>query len=97
MRSRVISDVRKGAGHPSNIHTKERGHPAWGGLSCLEGLGRLVAPDLVGMGDSAKLADSGPGRYRLVEHRRYLDGLMKALGITRNVVLVVHDWGSALA
>ncbi len=62
----------------------------------VEGLGRLIAPDLIGMGGSDKLPDSGPGRYRFVEHRRYLDGLLDALGVTENVVLVVHDWGSAL-
>jgi haloalkane dehalogenase len=61
------------------------------------GLGRCVAPDLVGMGNSEKLEASGPGSYRFVEHRAYLDGLLYALGITRNVVLVGHDWGSALA
>ena len=62
----------------------------------LEGMGRLIAPDLIGMGDSAKLIDSGPEQYRFVEHRFYLDGLLKVLGVTENVVLVVHDWGSAL-
>jgi len=62
----------------------------------LEGLGRCIAPDLIGMGDSDKLDDSGPERYRFVEHRTYLDALLAALGITRNVTLVVHDWGSAL-
>lgn len=58
--------------------------------------GRCVAPDLIGMGDSEKLDDSGPGSYRFVEHRRYLDALLDQLGITHNVTLVVHDWGSAL-
>ena len=58
--------------------------------------GRLIAPDLIGMGDSDKLEDSGPERYRLVEHRDYLDALLAALGVERRVVLVVHDWGSAL-
>jgi len=62
----------------------------------LEGLGRCVAPDLIGMGDSAKLKDSGPGRYTFVEHRKYLDALLEAIGITENVTLVIHDWGSAL-
>src|SRR5438034_5566957 len=42
-------------------------------LPHLTPLGRCIAPDLVGMGDSDPLADSGPGRYRFVEHRRYLD------------------------
>lgn len=62
----------------------------------LEGLGRLIAPDLVGMGDSAKLADSGPDRYTFIEHRLYLDALLDQLGVDADVTLVVHDWGSAL-
>jgi haloalkane dehalogenase len=39
----------------------------------LQPLGRCIAPDLIGMGDSDKLPNSGPGSYRFVEHRRYLD------------------------
>ncbi|MER6915099.1 haloalkane dehalogenase [Streptomyces sp. NPDC000594] len=58
--------------------------------------GRCIAPDLVGMGDSDKLPDSGPHSYRLVEHRRYLDGLLETLGVRERVTLVVQDWGSAL-
>jgi haloalkane dehalogenase len=58
--------------------------------------GRCVVPDLIGMGDSEKLPDSGPDSYRFVEHRRYLDGLLDQLGVHEDVVLVVHDWGSAL-
>jgi haloalkane dehalogenase len=62
----------------------------------LEGLGRCITPDLIGMGDSEKLTDSGRDSYRLVEHRRYLDGLLDALGVGERVTFVVHDWGSAL-
>ena len=62
----------------------------------LESLGRCIAPDLIGMGDSDKLDPSGPDRYRFVEHREYLDELLATLGVTENVVFVVHDWGSAL-
>lgn len=60
------------------------------------GLGRCIALDLIGMGASEKLEDSGPDRYRFVEHRAYFDAALDALGITRDVTLVVHDWGSAL-
>ena len=42
-------------------------------LPHLQGMGRCIAPDLIGMGDSDKLPDSGPGSYRFVEHRRYLE------------------------
>jgi haloalkane dehalogenase len=59
-------------------------------------LGRCIAPDLIGMGDSHKLPDSGPGSYTFVEHRRYLDALLEALGVRERVTFVVHDWGSAL-
>jgi haloalkane dehalogenase len=62
----------------------------------LEGQGRCIAPDLVGMGDSDKLPDSGPDRYRFAEHRRYLDALLDALDVRERVTLVIHDWGSAL-
>jgi haloalkane dehalogenase len=62
----------------------------------LAGLGRCLAPDLIGMGDSEKLGGSGSNSYRLVEHRRYLDGLFEALGVEERVTFVVHDWGSAL-
>ncbi|HEV7685716.1 MAG TPA: haloalkane dehalogenase [Acidimicrobiia bacterium] len=64
----------------------------------LEGLGRCVAPDLIGMGDSDKLPNSGPGRYTFAEHRRFLDAFLLGLGLTAagRIVLVVHDWGSAL-
>jgi len=59
-------------------------------------LGRCIAPDLIGMGDSDKLPNSGPGSYRFVEHRRYLDALLEGLDVRERVTLVVHDWGSAL-
>ncbi len=65
-------------------------------LPHLEPLGRCIAPDLIGMGDSGKLPDSGPSSYRFVEHRRYLDALLEALDVRERVTLVVHDWGSAL-
>ena len=60
------------------------------------GLGRLVACDLIGMGDSDKLAPSGPERYTFAEHREYLHALWDALKLGDRVVLVLHDWGSAL-
>jgi hypothetical protein len=55
--------------------------------------GRCLAPDYVGMGNSGTAAD---GAYRLIDHQRYLDAWFEAVGITRNVTLVLHGWGSAL-
>ncbi|MGI9223425.1 MAG: haloalkane dehalogenase [Woeseiaceae bacterium] len=58
--------------------------------------GRCIAVDLIGMGDSDKLDDPGPDRYRYVEHREYLFEAWAKLGVTGNVTFVIHDWGSAL-
>jgi haloalkane dehalogenase len=59
----------------------------------VEPLGRCLAPDLIGMGESGKAPD---GSYRFVDHARYLDAWFDALGLRTRVTLVMHDWGSAL-
>jgi len=59
-------------------------------------LGRLIACDLIGMGDSDKLPDSGPGRYTYAEQREYLFALWDQLNLGNRVIFVIHDWGSAL-
>ena len=62
-------------------------------IPSVEDLGRCLAPDLIGMGDSGK---SGDGAYRFVDHVRYLDAWFDAMDLGDRIVLVVHDWGSAL-
>ena len=62
----------------------------------LEGQGRLIACDLIGMGDSEKLTNSGPDSYNYFEHRDFLFTLFEELNIGKQVVFVIHDWGSAL-
>ncbi len=57
---------------------------------------RCIAPDLVGMGDSDKLPGDAPDRYSFFEHQRYLDGFLAVLQLDQPMILVVHDWGSAL-
>jgi haloalkane dehalogenase len=59
-------------------------------------LGRCIAVDLIGMGESDKLPGDGPMRYGFDTHARYLEGAWDALGVDGDVVLVIHDWGSAL-
>ena len=61
-----------------------------------EGLGRLVACDLIGMGDSNKLEDPGPHRYTYDDHCNYLFALWEQMGLGDKVIMVVHDWGSAM-
>ena len=66
-------------------------------IPALEGCGRLIAPDLIGMGDSAKLPNPGPDTYRFTTHRDFLGAFIEAVvGPASSLVLVVHDWGSAL-
>ena len=63
----------------------------------LEGMGRVIAPDLIGQGDSDKLpASDGPDRYSFQVAYDYLAGLLDELDANQNVTLVIHDWGSAL-
>jgi haloalkane dehalogenase len=56
-------------------------------------LGRCLAPDFVGMGNSGEAPNHS---HRFIDHQRYLDAWFDALQLTKNVILVVHDWGSAL-
>jgi haloalkane dehalogenase len=90
--------VEEGAGDPIVLlHGNPTSSYLWRNvIPHVEPLGRCIAPDLIGMGDSDPLPDSGPGRYRFVDHRRCLDGLLEALDVRENVTFVVHDWGSAL-
>jgi haloalkane dehalogenase len=55
--------------------------------------GRCLAPDYVGMGNSGAAPN---GSYRFVDHQRYIDAWFDKVDANRNVILVVHDWGSAL-
>jgi haloalkane dehalogenase len=90
--------VERGTGDPIVfLHGNPTSSYLWRNvIPHLESLGHCIAPDLIGMGESDKLEPSGPDSYRFVEHRRYLDGLLEALGVSDRVTLVVHDWGSAL-
>jgi haloalkane dehalogenase len=66
-------------------------------LPALQGKGRLIAVDLIGMGDSEKLdPQEGPDRYSFARHSEFLDALLEKLGVNENVTLVLHDWGGAL-
>jgi len=59
-------------------------------------LGHCIAPDMLGMGDSDPLPDSGPGRYTFINQREYLFEMFDALDIGDEVIFVIHDWGSAM-
>ncbi|MFI6675122.1 haloalkane dehalogenase [Kribbella sp. NPDC050470] len=60
-------------------------------------IAHCIALDLVGMGRSGTSTADEALRYRFVDHRRYVDGFLAALGLTEQVILVGHDWGGVLA
>ena len=98
VRGKRMAYVEMGSGDPIVF---QHGNPTssylWRNIMPqLAALGRCIAVDLIGMGDSDKLEDFGPDRYRYVEHREYLFEAWAKLGITNNVTFVIHDWGSAL-
>jgi haloalkane dehalogenase len=90
--------VDEGAGDPIIfLHGNPSSSYEWRNIiPHLVDMGRCIAPDLIGMGDSDKLPNSGPSSYRFIEHRKYLDALLKTLNVQDRITLVLHDWGSAL-
>jgi haloalkane dehalogenase len=90
-----ISYVDTGEGDPIVfLHGNGQYSYVWRNIiPYLTAYGRCLAPDLVGMGRSGK---SPTRAYRFVDHVSYLDAWFDGVGITRNVILVAYDWGSAL-
>jgi haloalkane dehalogenase len=91
----AMAYVESGAGKPIVfLHGNPTSSHLWRNvMPHLAGLGRCLAPDLIGMGRSGR---NPAGRYRFADHARYLDAWLDAVGVARDAVLVVHDWGSAL-
>ncbi len=95
-----MSYVETGAGGPAPdktivfLHGNPTSSYLWRNvIPHLTGLGRCLAPDLIGMGASGA---SAAGTYDFAEHARYLDAWFDAAVPEGPVVLVVHDWGGAL-
>jgi haloalkane dehalogenase len=59
-------------------------------------LGRCIAPDLIGMGESSKLPDPRRGTYSFATHAGFLAGFLEHVEADQRVTFVLHDWGSAL-
>jgi len=94
-----IAYIEAGEGDPIVlIHGNPTSSYLWRNIiPKLAGLGRVIAPDLIGHGDSEKLPMSdGELRYSFASTYKYLDGLLKKIGADKNITLVLHDWGSAL-
>ena len=95
---REMAYVEAGSGAPIVfLHGNPTSSYLWRNIiPHVQHLGRCIAPDLIGMGDSDKLPDSGPGRYSFRDHQHHLYALLDALQLGEDVILVLHDWGSAL-
>lgn len=98
VKGKIMSYVEMGSGDPIIF---QHGNPTssylWRNIMPhLQHQGRCIALDLIGMGGSEKLPESGPNRYTLAEHIEYFDAAMEQLGVASNVTLVIHDWGSAI-
>ena len=98
VKGKTMSYVEMGEGDPIIF---QHGNPTssylWRNvMPHLQDQGRCIAIDLIGMGDSDKLDNPDASSYTFVQHREYLDGALAALGVERDVTLVIHDWGSAL-
>jgi haloalkane dehalogenase len=98
---RRMAYVELGTGEPTFLllHGNPTSSCLWRRvMPALAAHGRAVAPDLIGMGDSEKLAPAGPDTYRFATHRAFLEGFIDAvLAPGAPIILVGHDWGSALA
>ena len=99
VRGTTMAYLQEGAGRPIVLlHGNPTSSYLWRNvIPRLRGHGRVIAPDLVGHGDSAKLPGTGDARYSLAEHQGYVDALLDELDVREDVVLVGHDWGGPLA
>lgn len=93
-----IAYVDEGAGDPIVfLHGNATSSYMWRNIMPhLEGLGRLIAIDNIGQGDSDKLRNSNDDSYAIAEHQTYIDGVLDALDVNENVTLVMHDWGGPM-
>ena len=99
IKGKQIAYIDEGSGDPIVLlHGNPTSSYLWRNvIPELVGKGRVIAPDLIGQGDSEKLpASAGPERYSFEVAYSYLDGLLAEIGANSNVTLVIHDWGSAL-
>ena len=99
VKEKRIAYLEAGAGDPIVLlHGNPTSSYLWRNIIPeLEGRGRVIAPDLIGQGDSEKLpASEGADRYSFEVAYQYLDGLLHEIGAAQNVTLVIHDWGSGL-
>jgi len=98
VRDAELAYVDEGSGDPIVfLHGNPTSSYLWRNvIPHVQHLGRCIAPDLIGMGESDKLPDAGPGAYSFATHAAYLEGFLAGVGLDGPVTFVLHDWGSGL-
>ena len=98
LNNKKMAYVEKGKGKPIVfIHGNPTSSYLWRNI--IKGLKdkyRCIAPDLIGMGDSDKLDNPSQENYSLKEHIKWFDGFINNINIDKKIILVIHDWGSAI-
>ena len=98
VQSKKMAYVDEGKGEPILfIHGNPTSSYLWRNIiKVLAKENRCIAPDLIGMGDSDKLDDPSQENYSLKEHIKWFNGFINNLNIDKKIILVIHDWGSAI-
>ncbi len=99
VKGKQIAYIDEGKGDPIVlIHGNPTSSFLWRNvIPELTDYGRVIAPDLIGHGDSEKMPTSeGPKAYNLETAYSYIDLLFQKIDADKNVILVLHDWGSAI-
>src|SRR5260370_36039224 len=96
IKGRKMAYIDEGEGAPIVFaHGNPTSSYLWrNGLPACRGLGRLIACDMIGMGDYEKLLDTGPYRYSYAENRSFLFSLWEKMRIATTVVFDMHDAGA---
>ena len=95
---RKMAYIDEGSGDPIVfLHGNPTSSFIWRNIMpYLEGRGRLIAIDTIGMGDSEKIPNATTANYTLSENCKFTFALLEELGVNQNVTFVLHDWGSAI-
>ena len=96
--SKKMAYVEKGIGKPIVfIHGNPTSSYLWRNIIYnLSKKYKCIAPDLIGMGDSEKLDNITKESYSFLEHKKWLNDFLDTLNLEEKIILVLHDWGSAL-
>ena len=98
IKGKVISYIDEGTGQILLfIHGNPTSSYLWRNIiSPLKTKYRCIAPDLIGMGESDKLDNPSQENYSLKEHIKWFDDFINGIKLNKKIILVIHDWGSAI-